>query len=55
MYEWRDGPEGVGYYRDAAAPPAADPREQSLLLLREAAAASAEFVRCAEFVGQVAG
>ena len=55
MYEYRDGPEGRGYYRHAGAPPAADPREHSLLLLREAAAAAAEFVRCLEFVGHVTG
>ncbi len=55
LYDWRDGPEGVGYYRHVAAPPAADPREQSLLVLREAAAAGAEFVRCPEDVGSVVG
>ena len=55
LYEWRDGPDGVGYYRHAAAPPGADPREQSLLVLREAAAAGADFVRCPEEVGVVAG
>ena len=31
-YDFRDGPEGVGYYR-------ADPKAESRLLLREAAAA----------------
>ena len=55
MYEYRDGPEGLGYYRHAGAPPPADPREQSLMLLREAAAAGAGFVRCLDFVGAVNG
>jgi len=55
LYDWREGPEGVGYYRHAAAPPAADPREQTRLLLREAAAAGADFVKCPEDVGDVVG
>ena len=38
LYEYRDGPEGIGYYRHAAAPPPADPIEQARLVLREAAA-----------------
>ena len=47
-YDYRDGPEGFGYYRvDAAA--------ESRLLLREAAAAGADFVRCPEDVGKVPG
>lgn len=55
FYEYREGPEGTGYYRHAGAPPSADPREQSLMLLREASAAGAGFIRCADFVGPVNG
>ena len=47
-YEWRDGADGLGYYRR-------DARAESLLVLRLAAAAGAPFVRCAEDVGAVAG
>lgn len=55
-YDWRaDGPDGPGYYRNAAAPESSDPREASLCVLREAAAAGAEFVRCAEPAGEVRG
>jgi hypothetical protein len=53
-YGWRgDGPDGPGYYRSAAAPESSDPREASLCVLREAAAAGADFVRCAEHAGDV--
>ena len=55
LYEYRNGPDGLGYYRSAAAPPSADPIEQARLILREAAAAGAEFVRTPEFVGPVGG
>ena len=55
MYEFRNGPEGMGYYRDASAPPPNDPIEAARLVLREAAAAAAEFVRCPEAVGELAG
>ena len=48
-YDYRDGPEGVGYYR------VGDPAAESRLLLREAAAAGADFVRCPEDVGKVPG
>ena len=48
-YEWRDGADGLGYYRRP------DARAESLLVLRLAAAAGAPFVRCAEDVGAVAG
>ena len=55
-YDWRmDGPDGPGYYRRAGAPESADPREASLCVLREAAAAGADFVRCPNDVGHVAG
>ena len=54
-YEYRDGMEGLGYYRSAAAPPAADPLEQARLILREAAAAGADFVRSEQFVGGLSG
>ena len=54
LYEYRDGADGLGYYRHAAAPPPADPIEQARAILREAAAAGADFVRCAEFVGEFA-
>ena len=55
MYTYRDGPEGRGYYRDAAAPLPSDPVEHSRLILREAAAAGAAYVRCPDYVGEVAG
>ena len=48
-YDYRDGPDGVGYYR------VGDPAAESRLLLREAAAAGADFVRCPEDVGKVPG
>ena len=47
-YDYRDGPDGFGYYR-------VDPAAESRLLLREAAAAGADFVRCPEDVGKVPG
>jgi hypothetical protein len=55
LYEYRSGPDGLGYYRHAAAPPPADPVEQARLILREAAAAGASFVRCGESVGELTG
>ena len=54
-YTFRQGPDGPGYYRHAGAPPASDPREQSLGVLRQAAAAAAAFVRCEADVGTVPG
>jgi len=50
-YEWRrDGPDGAGYYRHAAAPESSDPIEASLCMLREAVAAGADFVRYEDYI-----
>ena len=54
-YDYLEGPEGSGFYRRFDAPPPADPIEAARLVLREAAAASAPFVRCADFVGDFVG
>ena len=48
-YDFREGADGVGYYRRADAPPP-DEREYMRLVLRRASAAGATFIGCPEEV-----
>ncbi|KAL1503749.1 hypothetical protein AB1Y20_012218 [Prymnesium parvum] len=53
-YEFQEGSDGTGYYRRADAPPP-DDKEYARCVLARASAAGAEFVACANDVGEVQG